>query len=774
MISLLVTALIICGALLDNTLAVCAQPSKVISTPNNTRIITRLSTSEARLLSSDTTVWNIPQPRIGLFGAGVMNWHQAQFSTLPLPNFRSPFSDVNQTGNDSFFTGGLQPSFALGMLVEAPLSTWLGLAFRVSYAAHPYSFVARQTFPTVDTNGNDGSVTFTNTVDAGLSSLGVEAMVQVNPFDGLNLYAGARGGYFITRTFAQTSTINRPDLAFQQNRTTWNDNNGTLSNALNIAALGGIGYDIRIPLSNEQGAAALIIAPEAFAFVGLTPVVSDIGGTPAGFWHLHHARAGIALKYQPPQPREIREEREQIDTIQIVPSIAELRAGQVKGVAWGKVLEGAAQHLRDTIEQPILRRITNTHSRVDTVYIPPSSLAGMVQAFGVDERGEEKPVARITIEEFLANRYLPLLNYVFFAENSAELPERYTALSEREVAEFTVPKLYNYEPMRAYQQILNIVARRMRLYPNAKITLTGCNANLGSEKGALALSLRRAQAARAYLINTWHIDSARITVKARNLSENPSIPITEADKIEENRRVEVTSDTPEILEWIVTPDTLRAITPPLVRFRLNAQARQGIKAWRLTIQRGGEFVRSFSGKGTLPEKIDWDVLKEERSRSELFIRNDHPFEYTLTLTDNNGTTLATETNALPVELVTIQKKRRELRNDKEFEQLSLILFDFNRSQLSDIHKRTAEFVRSRIKSSSDVEILGYTDRTGSVEYNRKLSEQRARQIADLVRHPRTTVRGIGKDQLLYDNELPEGRYYCRTVTVTIETPIQQP
>jgi hypothetical protein len=32
---------------------------------------------------------------------------------------------------------------------------------------------------------------------------------------------------------------------------------------------------------------------------------------------------------------------------------------------------------------------------------------------------------------------------------------------------------------------------------------------------------------------------------------------------------------------------------------------------------------------------------------------------------------------------------------------------------------------------------------------------------------------VGSDRLIYDNNIPQGRGYCRTVQITIETPVME-
>jgi outer membrane protein OmpA-like peptidoglycan-associated protein len=61
---------------------------------------------------------------------------------------------------------------------------------------------------------------------------------------------------------------------------------------------------------------------------------------------------------------------------------------------------------------------------------------------------------------------------------------------------------------------------------------------------------------------------------------------------------------------------------------------------------------------------------------------------------------------------------------------------------------------------------------GNEKLNKRIATQRAMAVAKHLDIPDTQIIGIGQENLLYDNTLPEGRFYCRTVRITIETPIE--
>src|SRR5207253_1808591 len=101
---------------------------------------------------------------------------------------------------------------------------------------------------------------------------------------------------------------------------------------------------------------------------------------------------------------------------------------------------------------------------------------------------------------------------------------------------------------------------------------------------------------------------------------------------------------------------------------------------------------------------------------------------------------------------------------------SLILFDFNSAQLRQEHLRTVDLVNTRTESNAHASVYGYTDILGSDDLNKTLSEQRAESVAKQIKAVVDEVIGRGETTLLYDNSLPEGRFYSRSVTIETKAP----
>jgi outer membrane protein OmpA-like peptidoglycan-associated protein len=69
-------------------------------------------------------------------------------------------------------------------------------------------------------------------------------------------------------------------------------------------------------------------------------------------------------------------------------------------------------------------------------------------------------------------------------------------------------------------------------------------------------------------------------------------------------------------------------------------------------------------------------------------------------------------------------------------------------------------------------VTGYSDRIGDAAHNRELSARRADEVLRALDIPRGYSAGLGEDRRLFDNELPEGRTYSRTVLIRVETPVE--
>jgi outer membrane protein OmpA-like peptidoglycan-associated protein len=610
------------------------------------------------------------------------------------------------------YTDGDGGGFALGGLFELPLSGAWVLQVRAGYAMHNGTLTDAEP-QVVLVGGVAVPALIEHRIDTRISTIGVEPLIGFSPLDRLGVYIGGRVGYMAGSTFDQKETLVQPAGVgtFGNNRRTRNEYSAVPipdASSIYTGLLGLVSY--KLPLS--RGGAWWLV-PEVSYTIGVNRLSSGVE------WKTDHARAGLSVQYAllpalPPPPPP----------------------------------------------PPVM--ISKDPPRI----VSRPRLDASVTAMGVDAQGRTADAASVTVEEFESMQVRPLLSYVFFDSASSAIPSRYQALDEQGIADFTMDKLYEGSTIESYHHLLNIVGRRLRDVPGAAIRVTGCNAGTGAESGNLALSRARANAVAEYLTRVWRIDRARIRVEARDLPENPS-RTEETDGVAENRRVEITSDDDAILDPLVTRAFERRVTRDIIRFLPSVQTEAAVRAWEVRVMRGEKEIRVFRGEGMPKAEIDWHFADD---LSGLSARRD-TLSYRLSVTDTTGQTRVSDTRAIDVREITVRKKREDRVADNIITRLNLILFDFNSPQLGRRNERIiTQYIRPVITAAGRVRVAGYTDRIGEEASNRALSQQRADNTARMLRVPAESVLGMGETAPLYDNGLPEGRLYNRTVEIVVETP----
>lgn len=396
----------------------------------------------------------------------------------------------------------------------------------------------------------------------------------------------------------------------------------------------------------------------------------------------------------------------------------------------------------------------------------PPSISLKIKYKLYDSSGYEKLNVPVKIEDFVSYNMKPLLNYLFFEHNSDIIPKRYVKFTPEQAKNFSLSKLSELDVLQTYYYVLNIIGKKLQQSKDSKVLLVGTNSGKAEEKNNIDLSQRRAKAVKDYLVNVWGIEPDRIEIEARNLPKEPSNQ-DEPQGDEENRRVEIITDDLRILEPVFSVDTLRKVEKMRVHFYPEYQTGVDIKKWTIAVKQNGENVKLFEGSGKPPDSLVWEIDDKGFERIVFGGKLDIEF-YAIDFIDQVGRAKATP---LMVNKITVDKKRMEGVSDKEFEFYSLILFDFGKSKLERQHKNVLDFINKRVTNESQITVEGFTDNIGDEKINKKISEKRAIEVAKWLGLKSARTVGVGESYLLYDNSLPEGRFYCRTVKITIETPI---
>ncbi|MCS6807792.1 MAG: OmpA family protein [Bacteroidota bacterium] len=675
-------------------------------------IILGVGCTNGAFAQSDTTD-TIGTPQLGIAANGLWNEHKASFAALPgIPTGRP---------NDGvLFTGGQGIGWSASAIFEYPVLDVLNLGIRLSYADNS-GILRAQEHQRIGFLTSDGSAVhfydavFHREINARLAMVHVEPILCFYPFagayaaQGLRLYAGAHVGAMMRTTFTQQEVIAHLTPADAlANDVVFN----TLQRIRNpipeqhIPQAQALHTSVVAGVGYDIRAGALVLSPEASYTLGLTPVADNIT------WRVHQARVGLGVRYvfPPPPPPP---------------------------------------------PPPPLK--------------PIAAVEATVAAFTTDTSGVEVPLVQIKVEEFISRQMYPLLPYIFFDYNSSVIPARYHRLTSEEAVAFSETKFFNADAMQVYYDVLNIVGKRLQRYPKTTITIIGCNDNsTPGELGNLNLSRSRAEEVRQYIVRTFGIDTARMRIRERNLPEKPTNS-RDSIGIEENRRVEIASDSWEIMQPVLVYDTMLVPSAPVVRFKTSAYAEAGVAKSTLRAFQGGRTLKQFTSLGALDPVVEWNTAREQSTVP----RTEEKMQFSYEVIDTEGR-VAMPVGAVDVEQVTIRKKRSLRMKDKEIDTYRLILFDFDSPEVGPENARIIkELVVPNVTKQSTVQVTGFTDKLGSAEVNQRLSEGRARSVANLVPSQQTTAKGFGARMIIYPNEIPEGRFLSRTVEVRVETPIEE-
>jgi outer membrane protein OmpA-like peptidoglycan-associated protein len=385
----------------------------------------------------------------------------------------------------------------------------------------------------------------------------------------------------------------------------------------------------------------------------------------------------------------------------------------------------------------------------------------------------------LELQETVVTQTFPLLPYIFFDSASVVVKNRYNPRIGLPATfdEQALPK----ETMQMYYHILHIIGRRMKASPNAILTITGTTdgkewANADQRQ---ILAMQRARSVASFLTGFWGIPQSRIKLATRDTPTLPSSSrYNEGD--EENRRVELSASVPEILSPVVHKQFLE-YTPlqeqQIVAVKLlnpeEAESYEGrleaVPAQAVTRPKRTSTTDTLAltkGTGAPPERLPFSLGRKFTSKLLQYGAGLEEVRCRLDVAQHNGTVIRGEA-VLPVKLS---------KNQYEVSRLNLIVFDFDRDDMRATNEvMLRRFTQEAVKPASQVRITGSTDRLGEQRYNQELSESRAKAVQEVMKrvNPRIQfleVRGTGASTLPFDNDTPEGRYYCRTVRIDVQTP----
>ena len=690
---------------------------------------------------------NYDEPIMYLGGYGNYNYnmHIADFNELP--GYPSCCPE---------YEGGTGHGFSVGALLEFPLKPSLNLGGRLGFSMMNGMLQENEhignTLVRVINSPNETEIRDVNVdhiIDASIFAVDLEPYINFIFFDKLYSTVGLRFSYLVNSRFDTREEITEPENVVFINgsrlRNDYNDQDIPDINPFQIGASIGLGYELEIGRDSY-------LSPEVRYYLPFMNISSVE-------WKVASLQIGASVKF-PVYPTKdlpiIRDTVYRRDTIMV----ADYGFSSEQVILKNREEDLVVREL----ENNILHRTILTEN-YEKLVPKEAKVFTSLETYGIGEDGQRQQNPTIVIEEIETEERFPVLPYVFFRENSAELVRTdMNLLSEKDTEYFDQQDL-SWNAMSIYANMLNIIAERMQENPSAKITITGTNKDIGPEENNLDLSRRRAEAVKEYFTDVWGIDANRIDIRSRNLPSSPGNNDHPDGQIE-NQRAEIDSDNWEVLRPLTLKEIARTSNPPVIEVRPKSKSDVGIVSWQLNVEQEGRVLRKYQGS-EVPQKIKWNVEEEPMPRLE------EPISVQFAAKDILGNKSVAESD-IELQQLTIKKKREVIQDDKRIEKFSLILFDYDKARLTPRQKRLLSKIKDKIKEDTEVTITGYADRTGDPEYNMQLSKRRIDEVQGVLQVPKENLKTkpVGSSVLLYDNDTPQGRSYSRTVQITLETPVE--
>jgi len=371
----------------------------------------------------------------------------------------------------------------------------------------------------------------------------------------------------------------------------------------------------------------------------------------------------------------------------------------------------------------------------------------------------------INVKETIVTQTFPILPYYFFDENSIKLDMKY--MSNIPASSFDEQNL-NKETMLIYYNSLDVIGSRLSK-SDATIRIVGYTdgkENDAKDKRKL-LAESRAKSIANYFSSKWNIPSERMIIESGDIPSNHT-NFEYEEAASENRRVELFSDNPEILAPVLHSQ-FSEYNYNAEDLQLNVELNRKAKLEYFIESDGNKYFSNKlqkeidSGNYKVNYSMKYDVFSELITKS----KSDK-----INLEINAASSDTTEKHLIPLN-INIETEKYEIGR------LNLIVFDFDKATMSNTNRSlVADFTKNAIKPKSEIYITGTTDMLGGQEYNMLLSQRRADNTQQIINSvlPNTNfvkVVGIGSDKPRYDNNLPEGRFYNRTVLIEVKTPIDK-
>lgn len=674
----------------------------------------------AAVSAQDTTE---QQPRIRLFGAYNMFRHSPDFAYLP-----SVTSCCSRFANNSTGVG-----YNFGLAYELPLPYRLYLGLKTSLL-----FFDAQLEKFETTVVSDGMKLipgeFKYNLDVNFVNLKFESYLRLYIIDDFSVTAGGFVAPFLSKKYNQKESITEPKAAvFTDSGTNIrNQKSGDIPGNMGIWSGLNFGFAYDLPMNTDR---TFIITPEISYSFGLNDIVDSTN------WKANSLSFGLSLAYSPkaePKTEIVAIKSMKIDTLIV----------QQSEYLYDTFRSGSTDTAFAVEQLPYKIIYRTTISRTDTLY--------KKKQYSLDV---QLSTNKLEIKSRIISQTFPMLDFVFFDENSDKLNANYHLISNNQA--FKIEDLPP-TPTELHNNILNIIGYRMKQFPNAALRLKGF-ADSTTEAANQQLPNARTNTVKEYLVNTWGIAANRIVIQSnKNAYPTQQVATRNDSGYAENRRVMLSSSTAEILAPIKMSDYegIISISPNSVDLTINGASDSSIIQRELMIYQGERTFDKIPMTAAM-NKFHYDITDSIAK----LIKPNTSLEFTYSAAAANGNKL------FSTKTVAVDKSKSMTK----IYRVPLILFDVASDNIPKHAEAAIESLLPQLNADSKVRVIGYTDILGNPEFNKQLSNSRAVNAAKLIKkyYPKVEIletKGVGSDEFapgIHSYNSPADRFLSRTVIIEV-------
>ncbi len=335
----------------------------------------------------------------------------------------------------------------------------------------------------------------------------------------------------------------------------------------------------------------------------------------------------------------------------------------------------------------------------------------------------------------------PLVNAVFFSNNSAELHGNYnkTTIEGKDLFTSDALALHDY----LFPRIADIIKRN----PNATIVLEAATSGASNEPAGMQLARARAEAVKNKLVE-FGINSSRITVTPRiapRIASNQDFP----EGIQENQRVDIILQNAPLQEYV----DIQKYSEIVGKIELNIN------------------FENYPD-GTIAEihnSFDDNVVRASRAGDFAININERIENDTKTFSFHNKLKIG-EDEYVEESVINVDELKRSVIDLNLSNFNAILRFDYNSSTLSEENKGLLRQLAEKLPEGATIQILGSADALGSEERNIQLSRERASNtelfIKSVSGNKFKFETGISTEK--FSDDTPQGRFLNRSIRIKVK------